>query len=183
MCSLIQKSGWVVRALFYKLFFLDFKLPGYIGKPCFISGCSRISIGKRARIFPGIRIEVKKEALLSINDNVAIAQNVHITCGKSIEISSGVCIAGNVCITDTMHTYNNINCNVLEQSDMYCNTSIGENCFIGYGAVIDAGTKLGKHCIVGANSYVKGTFPDYCIIAGSPAKLIKLYDPMSKKWC
>ena len=39
-----------------------------------------------------------------------------------------------------------------------------------------AGTTLGKQCIVGANSVVKGNYPDYCVIVGAPAKIVKKYN-------
>ena len=50
---------------------------------------------------------------------------------------------------------------------------IGDDCFIGCGAVILHGVKLGKNCIVGANSVVTKSFEDYSVIAGSPAKLLR----------
>ena len=53
---------------------------------------------------------------------------------------------------------------------------IGNDCLIGMNSVILPGTHLGNHCIVGANSTVRGEFPDYCVIAGSPARIIKRYD-------
>ena len=182
MFTLIQKSTWFIRAIFYSLFFKKFNLPSYIGKPCFISGTSRISIGSKVRIFPSIRMEVAKNGLLSVGNNVAIAQNVHITCGESITIGDGACIAANVCITDTMHSYDDISVNVLGQIDRYSETVIGEDCFIGFGAVINAGSQLGKHCIVGANSYVQGVFPDNCIIVGSPAKILKKFNVELQLW-
>ena len=61
-------------------------------------------------------------------------------------------------------------------------TIIGENCFIGYGVAIQAGTKLGKQCIVGANAVVRGDFPDYSVIAGVPAKIIRKYNFDTKTW-
>ncbi|NRA79509.1 MAG: acyltransferase [Pseudoalteromonas sp.] len=170
---MLNKIIWFLRAFIYSLFFSRFGLPGYIGKPIFIYGYKRIKVGKRARIFPHIRIEVLPHALLEIEDDVAIAQNVHITCGRRVVIKSGACVAANVCITDTRHNYSDLSCNVLKQIDTYSDTVIGEDCFIGFGSVIDSGTVLGKHCIVAANSNVKGVFPDNCIIAGSPAKVVK----------
>lgn len=50
---------------------------------------------------------------------------------------------------------------------------IGDNCFIGMNSIILKGTKLGNNVIVGAGSVVHGTFPDNCIIAGNPARIIK----------
>ena len=54
----------------------------------------------------------------------------------------------------------------------YNGVSIGENSFIGAGAVILPGTKIGKFCIIGAGSVVKGNIPDYSIVVGNPCKII-----------
>lgn len=51
-------------------------------------------------------------------------------------------------------------------------TVIGNNVFIGMNSVILMGTKVGNNCIIGAGSIVKGTFPDDCVIAGNPAKVV-----------
>ena len=50
------------------------------------------------------------------------------------------------------------------------------------GACIQAGTVLGKQCVVGANAVVRGTYPDYCVIVGVPARVIKKYNPETGKW-
>lgn len=54
--------------------------------------------------------------------------------------------------------------------------TIGSDCFIGMNSIILKGTTLGNNVIVGAGSVVHGTFPDNCIIAGNPAKIIKILD-------
>lgn len=50
---------------------------------------------------------------------------------------------------------------------------IGDNCFIGMNSIILKGTTLGNNVVVGAGSVVHGSFPDNCIIAGNPAKVIR----------
>ena len=51
------KYLWAARAALYKPFFAHIGSLTYIGRPCFIEGRKRISIGARTRIFPGIRME------------------------------------------------------------------------------------------------------------------------------
>ena len=51
---------------------------------------------------------------------------------------------------------------------------IGDDCFIGMNSIILKGTTLGNNVIVGAGSVVHGSFPDNCIIAGNPAKIVRL---------
>jgi acetyltransferase-like isoleucine patch superfamily enzyme len=55
--------------------------------------------------------------------------------------------------------------------------SLGENCFIGAGAKLLAGTVLGRQCIVGANAVARGHFDDYSVITGIPGRVVSAYRP------
>jgi acetyltransferase-like isoleucine patch superfamily enzyme len=182
---MIYKIFWIIRGLLYKPFFGKYELPSYIGSPTFIGNFKRIFIGKRVRIFPGARIEVvDKNSSIVFEDNISIGQNIHIISGGEQELRIGrdTTFSANVFMTNIDHKYDEINKHILEQSLVNSKTQIGENCFIGYGAVIQAGTILGKQCIVGANSVVRGTFPDYSVIVGTPARIVKRYDEKNGKW-
>ena len=180
---MIFKIFWFLRGLFYKPFFGSYGLPSYIGKPVFIGNFKRIFIGKRVRIFPGARIEVLNDASsITFKDNISIGQNLHITSGGKLIIGSNTTIAENVYISNIDHSYQEIDVHILEQPNMIKETLIGENCFIGFGAVIQAGTILGKQCVVGANAVVRGGFPDNSVIVGVPAKVVKRYDQKLKAW-
>ena len=177
------KVLWGLRALRYSLV-SKIKMPSYIGNPMFISKISALRLGKRVRIYPGIRLETgSKNAKLIVGDNTSIGQNFHaVAYNKSLWIGSNVTISGNVFMTNCDHSYKHLDVHILEQPIIERETVIGDNCFIGYGAVIQAGTVLGKQCIVGANAVVRGVFPDNSVIAGIPAKIIKQYDKKEKKW-
>lgn len=179
---MFYKLFWIFRALLYKPFFRKFGFPSYLGKPIFIGGFKNISIGSNVRIFPGARIECVGDGVIVISDNVAIAQNIHITSAGHLTIGKDTTILQNVMITNIDHDYTEIGVHVLKQKCLLKETSIGENCFIGFGAVIQAGTKLGNQCIVGANSVVRGQFKDYSVIVGVPARVVKRFDIKSKLW-
>ena len=51
--------------------------------------------------------------------------------------------------------------------------TIGDNCWIGAGAIINPGVTLGNNVVVGSGSVVTKSFPDNVVIAGNPAKVIK----------
>ncbi|MDN5787800.1 CatB-related O-acetyltransferase [Pseudorhodobacter sp.] len=53
-------------------------------------------------------------------------------------------------------------------------TNIGHDCWIGHGALILPGTRLGAGVIVGAGAVVSGDVPDYAIVAGNPARVIRM---------
>lgn len=177
------KFIWGIRGLLYKPFLGKFGLPSYLGKPIYISGFKKIFIGERVRIYPGARIEVLgNNASITFEENISVGQNLHITSGTHLVIGKNTTIAENVFISSIGHQYEKIDTHIMDQPNIILETKIGENCFIGYGAVIQVGTVLGKHCVVGSNSVVKGEFDDYSVIAGVPARVIKKYNPISSKW-
>jgi len=180
--TFMSKIFWFARLFMYSLFFKNIKMPGYLGKPIHLINVKKFKIGKNVRIFPHCRIEVYGEGELEIMSDVSIAQNVHITSAGKLIIMPGTLITANVTITNIDHEYSDIETPILKQPFKVSDTKIGENCFIGTGAMIQAGTILGRHNIVGAHSVVKGEFPDYCVIAGSPAKIIKKYNTETKVW-
>lgn len=179
-----KKVIWAMRAVIYKPLFQKIKMPSYIGNPIYIEGKKRINIGKRVRIFPGARMEALQNGKITIEDNVYLGQNIHITSENSeLIIGAGSSAMANVCITNIDHNYDSINIPVLEQGYTTRETIIGKNCFIGHGAVIQAGVELMDHVIVGANSVVcRGEYPVNCVIAGAPARIVKRYDAESQQW-
>ena len=56
--------------------------------------------------------------------------------------------------------------------DIFGKIKIGDNTFIGTASIILPGTTIGKNCIVGAGSVVRGRFPDNSVIMGNPAKTV-----------
>lgn len=58
---------------------------------------------------------------------------------------------------------------------------IGNDVYIGLNTTILMGTKIGNRCIVGANSLLKGEYPDNSVIAGVPARVIKTVDEYLEK--
>ncbi|WP_010182463.1 acyltransferase [Aquimarina agarilytica] len=180
----MKKFFWVIRGLVYKFYFGSFGFPSYIGKPLIIKKSRKIFIGKRVRIYPGVRLEVvSNNSAIVIRDNVSIGNNLHVVSNDDkLVINKDVTISANVFITNTEHNYQDISVHIMEQKLINKKTVIGENCFIGYGAVIQAGTILGKQCIVGANSVVRGDFPSYSVIVGAPARIVKRFNVETKKW-
>ena len=176
------KAVWIFRAIFYKCIFAKLLMPSYIGPPVFLLNTRRRHFGKRVRIFPGLRAECHGKGKIFVQDNVSIGQGFHVIASSELYIGRGCLISGNVFVTDTEHSFDQVDIPVFDQSDKVIPTRIGENCFIGMGARIQAGTILGKGCVVGANSVVRGEFPDYCVIVGAPGRIVKRYDSEACQW-
>lgn len=151
--------------------------------PEFICLGNNITIWKQSRI-EGIDSyhNEKFHPVLFIGENSSIQQSCHITFCNELNIGREVTILHNVLITDIDHEYNNIDENISNQPIKHQKTEIGDFCFIGAGAKIQAGTILGKQCIVGTNAVVRGDFPDYSVIVGVPGRIIKRFDMEKEIW-
>ena len=180
---MIKKVFWFLRLVFLKPFFKSVGKKSYLGPTVATHGLKGVSIGNRVRIYPGARMETHNGGEIIIGDNCSIGQNFHVTStDKELIIGFNTTILGNVFVTNIDHDYRNIGVPILEQPMLFKETIIGENCFIGFGASIQAGTVLGKQCIVGTNAVVRGTYPDYSVIVGVPAKAIKRYNEETGDW-
>lgn len=175
-------------ARFRGMLYAGWKKKVIVRKPVLITPAC-ICFGKRVGIQKNCRIEgvfsyegVSFRPRIVFGDGVSIQQNLHLTCAGCIEIGSQTAIAANVTITDIDHPYTDVELPVERQLIVVTPVKIGADSKIYNNAVILPGTEIGKHCVVGANSVVKGVFPDFCILAGVPARIVKRYNFSSEKW-
>jgi acetyltransferase-like isoleucine patch superfamily enzyme len=115
-------------------------------------------------------------------DNVSVQQNLHLTCANSISIGQFTAIAANVTITDIHHSYDDINIPIEKQDIEVKSVTIGKNCKIYNNAVILPGVNIGDHVTIAANSVVTSNIPSYCVVVGSPAKIVKKYNFEIMEW-
>lgn len=118
-----------------------------------------------------------KEAKIEIGDNVGIS-GATIYARKGISIGDNTLIGGNVKILDNDFHPIEVEARNRDEKDMIRSKEIfiGKDCFIGCNVLILKGTKIGDGSVVGAGSVVSGEFPQNVIIAGNPAKKIKLIE-------
>jgi acetyltransferase-like isoleucine patch superfamily enzyme len=106
----------------------------------------------------------------SVRANLTVSTGAYIAAfeGTSLEIGSGTIWACNVCIQTVNHVPGNL------KDFTRGNVKIGRNCWLGNGVVITSGVELGDNVVVGANAVVTHSFPSNVVIAGVPAKVIKV---------
>jgi acetyltransferase-like isoleucine patch superfamily enzyme len=51
--------------------------------------------------------------------------------------------------------------------------SIGDGSWLGHGTVVLPGAQIGRHVVIGANSVVTGSIPDYSVAVGAPARVVR----------
>lgn len=84
----------------------------------------------------------------------------------------------NIYISTTIHKYEDISKPVLFQGSEYSTIRIKEGSWIGAGVTIFNNVTIGKNSVVGAGSVVRNSVPDYCVVAGIPARIIKRLDTL-----
>ncbi len=99
-----------------------------------------------------------------------------------LEIKKNTIIGQHVVISGLNHEYEDPNLPISEQGIFSDKITIGEDCMICANSVITAGVTIGKHCVVGAGAVVTKDVPDYSIVGGNPAKVLKQYSFETKKW-
>ncbi len=159
--------------------------------PITVTGGSNIFIGSNSHIgkyawLGAIEsyLNEKFAPVIKIGNNVNIGNFACITCIKELIIEDGCLFSEHVYISDHAHGYD-VSINLppaLQPLNSKGPIHIGKNTFLGMRVCILPSVKLGKNCVVGANSVVTKSFPDYSLIAGAPAKLIKTYNLITKKW-
>ena len=88
-----------------------------------------------------------------------------VTLGDNVYISVG---ASFVCHDGATLPFRKIDPTL----DLAAEISVGNDVFIGAGAVLLPGVKIGNNCIVGAHAVVTRDVADGCIVAGSPARTV-----------
>ena len=144
-----------------------------------------ISIGNNSSICNGVVIScynsiesIGNHPEITICNNVSIGENSHITCANKLFIGNNVLTGKKVLITDNAHG-NSIK-SVLDippaLRDIVSNgpVIIEDNVWIGEKATIMPNVHIGEGAIIGANAVVTKDVPAYAIVAGIPAKIIKL---------
>ena len=181
----IQNVSYVIKS---KILFKNARM---IRFPIVIRGKKYIDFGTNLTTGRNCRIEVNGEhsgKRLIFGENVNIGDSVSIRCANSINIGDNVLMGSRVLVIDNSHgEYSGQNQDKPEtppnkRTLISKPIIIENNVWIGEQSVIMPGVTIGEGSIIGANSVVLGNIPRNCIAVGSPAKVIKKWDPVTEEW-
>lgn len=131
----------------------------------------------------GINVKIDKNVYISpyivIGSYVRISENCKIRKGTTIGDYS--MLGPGVHIITATHNFTSIDIPMSEQGTLEQPVTIGKDVWIGTNALILPGITISDHVIVAAGSIVTKDIPEYAIVAGNPAKIIKSRIEENKK--
>lgn len=110
---------------------------------------------------------------LKIGANSAFGEFCYFGCAGGIEIGSDVIGGQNIRFHAENHLYTDLDVLIRCQGVTRKGIIVGDNCWIGAGAVFLDGAVLGNGCVVAANAVLNKEYPPNSVIAGVPGKVIK----------
>ena len=142
------KTGGYLRAGFYRFAMTHCSQSAYI---TFLTLFSQRDTEIDSGVYIGPQCNIGK---CKIGKNVLLGSNVHILSGKG------------------QHNFSDLDIPIRDQGGTFEKIEIGEDTWIGNGALVMA--NVGRSCVVAAGSVVIEEVCDYAVVAGNPAKVIKM---------
>jgi lipopolysaccharide O-acetyltransferase len=192
---LLGRRLW--RRIASSMIALTLKAPGlYLGPGCRVIGGRYISFGNGIYAERNLWLEAVASfgaqsfvPNIEIGDHVSFSDGVHVSAIASIVIGSHTLFGSRIFVSDHNHgVYRGESQSSPEEAPAQRLLGgggpvvIGENVWIGDNSVILGPATIGRGAIVGANSVVRGVVPPDTIVAGAPAKPIKIFNPKTGTW-
>jgi acetyltransferase-like isoleucine patch superfamily enzyme len=120
---------------------------------------------------------------VTIDDGAYIGHFPRITSVGEVHIGEEALISDRVYISDTGHIYEDVTEPIKRQGLRDGRrVEIGRGAWLGIGAVVVGNVRIGENAVVGANTVVREDVPDFTVVAGNPAQVVRRHDGDSWQW-
>lgn len=165
----------VAACLFLEEIFCPFLevLPFLIGSPfrwLFLKLTAR-RIGRQ--IFIAQRVSIRHAYNLEMGHHVGINQDCVLHCRGGVTIGNHVFLGQRVIINTGDHRFEDASRTIWEQGAFYRPVRIGNDVFLGMGAIIMPGVTVADGTVVAAGAVVTRDTDPYSVVAGVPARVIR----------
>ena len=143
---------------------------------------AKVRLGRWCWIGHGSKIRAH-EGVVEIGAKTVMGQECTISAFQHVSIGRECIVADRVMLIDFDHGVVEVERPIREQGIYKRNVRIGNNVWIGYGACFLRGVVVGDNCVVGTYSVVNKDVPDNAVVAGVPARLIRMRRaPQTLRW-
>lgn len=145
---------------------------------CFIDGSGSGEIGVvlgDGVILSRNCIVLGKNGHVVLGDRVDVGNNCVFASASGIRVGAATIIAGNCYLGGGRYHHEDLKTPIMDQG-AYSRGElvIGEGSWLGAGAMVLDGVRLGKGVIVGAGAVVTKDAPDYAVLVGAPARILRM---------
>jgi acetyltransferase-like isoleucine patch superfamily enzyme len=149
-----------------------------------------LQIARRGRVefgrfvWIGDRTKIRcHEGVVEIGAKTVIGQECTISAYQRVRIGEQCVIADRAMFIDFDHGVVEVDRPIRVQGIYKRDVEVGSNVWIGYGACILRGVRVGDNSIVGTNSVVTKDVPANAVVAGIPARVIRMREaPREMRW-
>jgi acetyltransferase-like isoleucine patch superfamily enzyme len=143
---------------------------------------AKLRIGRWAWIGHGCKIRVH-EGEVSIGAKTVIGQECTISAYQHVSIGRECIIADRAMLIDFDHGVVEVERPIRLQGIYKRDVKVGHNVWVGYGACVLRGVSVGENAIVGTSSVVTRDVAANAVVAGAPARLIRMREaPRQMRW-
>lgn len=123
-----------------------------------------IRIGKNLNFRRNFEINVSKNAIVCIGNNVFFNNNCSIQAHQRVSIGDNCIFGENVKIYDHNHVFKDLSRPIYVQGFNCKDVIIGDNCWFGSNVIILAGSRIGSHVVIGAGCVISGDIASNVIV-------------------
>jgi acetyltransferase-like isoleucine patch superfamily enzyme len=147
-----------------------------------VSRTGAISFGRLCWIGDGTKIRCH-DGVVEIGAKTVMGQECTISAYRRVRIGEQCVIADRAMFIDFDHGVVEVERPIRKQGIYMRETIVGSNVWIGYGACILRGVRVGDNSIIGTNAVVTRDVPANAVVGGVPAKVIRMRDaPKELRW-
>ena len=147
-----------------------------------ISPRGRVEFGRFVWIGHGTKIRCH-EGVVEIGPKTVMGQECTISAYQRVRIGEQCVIADRAMFIDFDHGVVEVDRPIRKQGIYMRDVEVGSNVWIGYGACVLRGVRVGDNSIIGTNSVVTRDVPANAVVAGIPARVIRMREaPRDLRW-
>lgn len=143
----------------------------HLGEYCIIGEQVTLTAG----MMPGL--DLGPEPILRLGNGVVLGRGSHVVASVPVVFGNDVYCGPYVYVTSDNHSYDDTAQPVGKQWPRTAPVEIGAGSWLGSGCVILPGARLGRNVVVAAGAVVRGEVPDFAVVAGAPARIVRRWEP------